>query len=79
MDLQAVAQLLSDFGELAGAIAVFATLVYLARQVAQNNQQLKAERRNKVQDQQQVLRMTVAANPEVFNFARGNRNGYAGC
>lgn len=65
MGLQAIAQLLGSFGEFAGAIAVFATLVYLARQVAQNNRQLQAERRNKVQDQQQVLRMTVAANPEV--------------
>ena len=42
MDHQAFAQLLGNYGEFVGAIAVFATLAYLAVQVRQNT---KAERR----------------------------------
>ena len=36
MDHQAFAQLLGNYGEFVGAIAVFATLVYLAIQIRQN-------------------------------------------
>jgi hypothetical protein len=36
MDHQAFAQLLGNYGEFLGAIAVFATLVYLAIQIRQN-------------------------------------------
>ncbi len=37
MDIQATAQLLGNFGEFFGAIAVLATLVYLVIQIKQNN------------------------------------------
>lgn len=37
MDLMNVAQLLGDFGEFVGAIAVVATLIYLALQIRQKH------------------------------------------
>jgi hypothetical protein len=40
MDIQAVAQLLGNFGEFAGSIAVFATLIYVAVQVKQAKHQI---------------------------------------
>jgi len=43
MDHQAVAQLLGNYGEFIGAIAVVGTLVYLAVQINQNNTLLKAQ------------------------------------
>ena len=42
MDLQGVAELLGNFGEFFGAIAVLATLVYLVIQIKQNNKLLTA-------------------------------------
>ena len=42
MDIQATAQLLGNFGEFFGAIAVLATLGYLVVQVKQNNKLLTA-------------------------------------
>ena len=47
MDLMSTAQLLGDFGEFVGAIAVVVTLVYLAIQIGQNT---KATRAQNVQD-----------------------------
>jgi hypothetical protein len=41
MDLQATAQLLGNFGEFFGAIAVVVTLIYLAGQLRQNTNSLK--------------------------------------
>ena len=41
MDLMSTAQLLGNFGEFFGAIAVVATLVYLAFQIRQNTLALK--------------------------------------
>ena len=42
MDLQATAQLLGNFGEFFGAIAVVVTLVYLAGQLNQNTKALRS-------------------------------------
>ena len=42
MDLMSTAQLLGNFGEFFGAIAVFVTLVYLAAQIRQNTRSLKS-------------------------------------
>jgi hypothetical protein len=42
MDLQATAQLLGNFGEFFGAIAVVVTLVYLAGQLRQNTNALRS-------------------------------------
>lgn len=42
MDQQAIAQLLGNYGELVGAIAVVATLVYLANQLKQNTKAMQS-------------------------------------
>jgi len=42
MDHQAFAQLLGNYGEFVGAIAVVATLIYLATQIRQNNELLRS-------------------------------------
>ena len=42
MDHQAFAQLLGNYGEFVGAIAVVATLAYLAAQIRQNTRAIKA-------------------------------------
>jgi len=42
MDHQAFAQLLGNYGEFAGAIVVFVTLIYLVRQVSQNSKSVSA-------------------------------------
>ena len=43
MDHQALAQLLGNYWELFGAIAVVATLFYLARQIRQNSRQMEIQ------------------------------------
>jgi hypothetical protein len=43
MDHQALAQLLGNYGELFGEIAVVATLFYLARQIRQNSSQMEIQ------------------------------------
>lgn len=42
MDLASTAQLLGNFGEFLGAIAVFVTLAYLTIQVRQNSSNIEA-------------------------------------
>ena len=42
MNHQAFAQLLGNYGEFVGAIAVVATLIYLATQIRQNNELLRS-------------------------------------
>jgi hypothetical protein len=42
MNHQAFAQLLGNYGEFIGAIAVVATLIYLATQIRQNNELLRS-------------------------------------
>ncbi len=46
MDLMSIAQLLGNFGELFGAVAVVATLFYLARQIRQNSRQMEIQAHN---------------------------------
>ena len=45
MDHQAFAQLLGNYGEFVGAIAVVVTLIYLTAQIRQNNELLRSESR----------------------------------
>ncbi len=45
MDLMSTAQLLGNFGEFVGAIAVVVTLIYLAAQIRQNTRSLDESRR----------------------------------
>ena len=48
MDLMSTAQLLGNFGEFFGAIAVVATLMYLTVQVRQNTTMLRSQARRQV-------------------------------
>lgn len=45
MDHQALAQLLGNYGEFVGAIAVVVTLAYLAIQIRQNSKMMRAQTR----------------------------------
>ena len=50
MDLMSIAQLLGNFGEFVGAIAVVITLIYLARQVQSSSEATKALVRQGIND-----------------------------
>jgi hypothetical protein len=65
MDHQAFAQLLGNYGEFFGAIAVVATLIYLALQVRQNTQQLRRVEMNEGMAQFSVPRMAVASDRDL--------------
>jgi hypothetical protein len=69
MDHQAFAQLLGNYGEFAGSIAVFATLIYLAIQVRQNTH---AERRSALDLSVRnfiAIRQAVFENSEVSSIS----------
>jgi hypothetical protein len=69
MDHQAIAQLLGNYGEFVGAIAVFVTLGYLAIQVRQNT---NAERRSALDLSVRnfiAIRQAVFENSEVSSIS----------
>jgi hypothetical protein len=66
MDHQAFAQLLGNYGEFLGAIAVFVTLGYLAIQVRQNTIMMKAQLRDAIANKQMAYMETLVANSETF-------------
>ena len=60
MDLMSTAQLLGNFGEFFGAIAVVATLIYLAMQIRQNTRQIEFDvRTSEVTAYQEMTRRIV--------------------
>jgi hypothetical protein len=60
MDHQAIAQLLGNYGEFFGAIAVVATLIYLAVQIRQNTRQIEFDvRTSEVVAYQEMTRRIV--------------------
>jgi hypothetical protein len=64
MDLQATSQLLGNFGEFFGAIAVVITLMYLALQVRQAHRHTKADINQRLNDEIAELNRDVYLNPE---------------
>jgi hypothetical protein len=75
MDHQAIAQLLGNYGEFVGALAVVATLFYLAVQVRQNSAQLresvsatKAATMQAANESLIQLNITIAQSPELAAF-----------
>ena len=62
MTLMDTAQLLGNFGEFGGAIAVVATLVYLAYQIRQNTRSSYASRQHTVQAEFSRLHEQVVGN-----------------
>ncbi len=65
MTLMETAQLLGNFGEFFGAIAVVGTLIYLATQIRQNTRAMRAETINAVTSNVQNEMATSILNPAV--------------
>ena len=77
MDLMSTAQLLGNFGEFFGAIAVVATLAYLATQVRQSIKATKTDARQRILDRySDALGNVLAAN--VLDSMRNGLNDYDG-
>ena len=60
MDHQAYAQLLGNYGEFVGAIAVVATLLFLGVQIRQNTKQMRRLELNAAHEQFAHSRMAIA-------------------
>ena len=70
MTLMEIAQLLGNFGEFFGAIAVVATLIYLAIQIRQNSTQLRIVSHQTTLEKHSGLIANVLDVPENFDFER---------
>ncbi|MGK0223851.1 MAG: hypothetical protein ACI9ON_003098 [Limisphaerales bacterium] len=66
MDHQAFAQLLGNYGEFVGAIAVVATLLYLTTQIRQNNELLRSGSRQTLVANDVTSLTTNVENADVF-------------
>ena len=65
-------------GELVGAIAVLATLFYLARQIKQNTEEVRSANYHRVTDSFNALNTTLAENPELAQIFRRGNDDYDG-
>ena len=65
MDLISTAQLLGNFGEFFGAIAVFLTLGYLALQIREARKSLIRENERSLTSDFQAVSMKMAENPDL--------------
>ena len=75
MDLQATAQLLGNFGEFVGAIAVVATLMYLAVQIKHSREQTATQNEQSMYQQWQRPPELLAGSAEASQlFVRGQRS-----
>lgn len=68
MDHQSLAELLGNYGEFIGAIAVVATLIYLAIQVRQNALVTEAATSHSITRSRNELNLTLSANPELADL-----------
>ena len=71
MDLMSTAQLLGNFGEFVGAIAVVATLFYLAAQVKQNRQSVDAN--TLALEDERKVRLAEAYQSRLHNMSANTR------
>jgi len=69
MTLMDTAQLLGNFGEFFGAIAVVATLVFLIVQIRQNTRQLRRVELNAASSQFSIPRMAIASDRGMAELA----------
>ncbi|MGK0257051.1 MAG: hypothetical protein ACI96M_000479 [Candidatus Azotimanducaceae bacterium] len=76
MDHQAFAQLLGNYGEFVGAIAVVGTLVYLAIQIRQNSAQLRIASFQTSTERYADLIGNVFDEPENFRWFRDGLASY---
>ena len=67
MDHQAIAQLLGNYGEFVGAIAVVVTLGYLAAQVRQNSKSLDASTSQELLGQINSLNISMIGSREAIH------------
>ena len=63
MDHLTFAQLLGNYGEFIGAVAVVVTLVYLAAQIRQNTKQLASSSLQALADRAENRMLLIASNP----------------
>ena len=68
MDHQIFAQLLGNYGEFVGAIAVVVTLVYLARQIRQNTDATRATLDCAIRSDFNRLHELVMSNPDALDL-----------
>ncbi|MGA1677628.1 MAG: hypothetical protein ACO377_14525 [Pseudomonadales bacterium] len=68
MDHQQFAELLGNYGEFVGAIAVFVTLVYLAIQIRQNTESLRIASELALSQQSAEFIAHMRAQPEVLKL-----------
>lgn len=74
MDLMSTAQLLGNFGEFFGAIAVVATLGYLAIQIRQNTRSNYVSRQQAVQHELSRMHEQIAVNEGLAELVARCRN-----
>jgi len=66
---------IGGIGEILGAVAVLATLVYLGRQIKQNTQEMRSSNYHGITDSFNALNVVVATNTDVARiFEAGNRS-----
>lgn len=70
MDHQAAAQLLGNYGEFVGAIAVVATLFYLAHQIRTSARMAAIEARQSVLDRFSAVKINLASNSHAMTAIR---------
>jgi len=70
MDLVSIAQLLGNFGEFVGAVAVVATLIYVAIQIRQNSVQLRNNSFEMATGRYAGFYIDIADDPEKFDMWR---------
>jgi hypothetical protein len=75
MDLMSTAQLLGNFGEFVGAIAVVTTLGFLTFQIRQNTKATKAAMDHTIRTDFNRLHEVIMTNPEVVELL--NRVGHS--
>ena len=75
MDLMSVAQLLGNFGEFFGAIAVLLTLIYLTAQIRQSRRLIETQVNQSSYDQWAAALQVVGGSPQVAELCtRGFRS-----
>ena len=65
-------------GELVGAVAVIATLFYLARQIQQNTREARSANYHRVTDSFNAINVSIAHDPELARIFRDGAEDYAG-
>jgi hypothetical protein len=79
MDHQAFAQLLGNYGEFVGAVAVVVTLAYLAIQIRQNSEQLRLNSYQTHLERHAGLISHFLQDPEKFATFQRALNSYDSC